>query len=402
MKTFLLLSLVITHHFVVHAQKGHPAKQPTSANVHTYFAAHQDFQPSLVSKLKVPTGFRVQVAASGLGKPRMMAVGANNSLYITRRDVGDVLLLQQMDANGQFQSLKTIVAQFNGVHGITIHDGWLYLCATKKLTRGKLNADGTVGPLDTLINDLPDGGQHDNRTIAFGPDNKLYVTVGSDCNDCKETNPEHATILQMNADGTERVVYARGLRNTLGFDWHPQTRELWGMDHGTDWRGDEIPPEELNKIVKNGDYGWPLVFGKQTVDPTREDPVGSTKEAYAKTTQPAVWLFPAHAAPIDFRFLGNAPQANYPAGYATDALVTWHGSWNRQQPEGFKVQRIRFVNGQPIAVEDFLTGFFDPVAKTRFGRPAGLAIAPNGVIFISDDAGGVVYAVTTTATTAKN
>jgi glucose/arabinose dehydrogenase len=401
MRTILLatcLSLTAT----AVAQKGHPAKQPVSANVNTYFAAHEDFQPSFISRLKVPAGFKVTIAASGLGKPRMMAVGANNNLYITRRDVGDVLLLQNRDANGKYTSLKTIVAQFNGVHGITIHEGWLYLCATKKMARGKLNADGTVGKLDTLINDLPDGGQHDNRTIAFGPDGKLYLTVGSDCNDCKETNPEHATMLQMNADGTERKVYARGLRNTLGFDWHPQTKELWGMDHGTDWRGDEIPPEELNKIIKDGDYGWPLVYGKQTPDPTREDPVGSTKEAYAKTTQPAVMMFPAHAAPIDFKFLGKADKADFPAAYHEDALVTWHGSWNRQDPQGFKVQRIRFVNGQPTEAIDFLTGFYNPAAKTRFGRPAGLAIASDGTIFISDDAGGAIYAVQPATSTAKN
>jgi len=311
----------------------------------------------------------------------MMAVGNNNSLYITRRDVGDVLLLQEPDSKGKFTKLNTIVSQFNGVHGITIHEGWLYLCATKKLARGRLNADGTVGKLDTLINDLPDGGQHDNRTIAFGPDGKLYLTVGSDCNDCKETNPEHATILQMNADGSNRTIYARGLRNTLGFDWHPQTGELWGMDHGTDWRGDEIPPEELNKIIKDGDYGWPLVFGQQTPDPTREDPLGTTKAAYAKTTQAAVMMFPAHSAPIDFKF------------YGTDALVTWHGSWNRKNPQGFKVQRIRFENGQPGEVVDFLSGFLSPDGKSRFGRPAGLAIATNGTVFVSDDANGVIYCV---------
>lgn len=381
MKRFFTVGLCCCILMGANAQKGLPPDRPTSATVNTFYAAHEDFQPSFISRLQVPSGYSVMVAASGLGKPRMMAVGNNNSLYITRRDVGDVLLLQEPDSKGKFTKLNTIVSQFNGVHGITIHEGWLYLCATKKLARGRLNADGTVGKLDTLINDLPDGGQHDNRTIAFGPDGKLYLTVGSDCNDCKETNPEHATILQMNADGSNRTIYARGLRNTLGFDWHPQTGELWGMDHGTDWRGDEIPPEELNKIIKDGDYGWPLVFGQQTPDPTREDPLGTTKAAYAKTTQAAVMMFPAHSAPIDFKF------------YGTDALVTWHGSWNRKNPQGFKVQRIRFENGQPGEVVDFLSGFLSPDGKSRFGRPAGLAIATNGTVFVSDDANGVIYCV---------
>jgi glucose/arabinose dehydrogenase len=166
------------------------------------------------------------------------------------------------------------------------------------------------------------------------------------------------------------------------------------MDHGTDWRGDEIPPEELNKIVQDGDYGWPLVYGQQSPDPTREDPIGTTKAAYAKTTQPAVLMFPAHSAPIDFKFLGNAKNAQYPAGgYATDALVTWHGSWNRKNPQGFKVQRIRFVDGQPKETVDFLSGFLSADAKTRFGRPAGLAITQDGLVYVSDDANGVVYCV---------
>lgn len=332
---------------VVIAQKGIPPPDLTNASVNTNFPQHEDFKESMLSRLKVPAGFKVSIAATGLGKPRMMAVGTNGSLYVTRRDAGDVLLLSDSNGDAKFDELKTIVSNFKGVHGITIHEGWLYLCATKKLARGKLNIDGTVGALDTLIDDLPDGSQHDNRTIAFGPDGKLYITIGSSCNDCKETNPEHATMLVAHADGKNRRVFARNLRNTLGFDWHPQTKELWGMDHGTDWRGDEIPPEELNKIIDGGDYGWPLVWGKQEVDKTREDPIGTTKEAYAKTTQPAVLLFPAHSAPIDFKFLDQTQ--GLPKEWNDDALVTMHGSWNKKSgwlqhpPNSFRKRKSRGV-----------------------------------------------------------
>lgn len=373
------------------AQKGIPPPDMTTASVNTNFPQHEDFKESMLSRLKVPAGFKVSIAATGLGKPRMMAVGLNGSLYVTRRDVGDVLLLNDLDGNAQFEELKTVVSNFKGVHGITIHDGWMYLCATKKLARGRLNPDGTVGALDTLINDLPDGAQHDNRTIAFGPDGKLYITVGSSCNDCKETNPEHATILVGDADGKNRRIFARNLRNTIGFDWHPQTGELWGMDHGTDWRGDEIPPEELNKLIDGGDYGWPLVWGKQQVDKTREDPIGTTKEAYAKTTQPAVLMFPAHSAPIDFRFLDGL--SNLPQGWTDDALVTMHGSWNKKNPDGYNILRIRFENGNPVASENFLTGFLHTNGRSRFGRPAGLAISEKGNIYFSDDANGVIYCI---------
>ncbi|RYY08904.1 MAG: glucose dehydrogenase, partial [Chitinophagaceae bacterium] len=167
--------------------------------------------------------------------------------------------------------------------------------------------------------------------------------------------------------------------------------ELWGFDHGTDWRGDSIPPEELNKIIDSADYGWPLVYGKQQVDETREDPVGSTKAAYAKTTIPAEMTFPAHSAPLDFLFLNKLK--NIDPKWKDDGLVTWHGSWNRKKPEGFKVQRIHFENGKPVSAEDFLWGFLSANGNTRFGRPTGLIMSADK-IFISDDANGVIYCVT--------
>jgi glucose/arabinose dehydrogenase len=268
------------------------------------------------------------------------------SIYVTRRDQGDVLLLTDTDGDGRFDDLKPVVKEFKGVHGIAKHEGYLYLVSNTELKRYRIEADNTLSDTVTLLKNLPDGGQHGNRTIAFGPDGKLYISVGSDCNDCNESNPEHATMLQVSLDDIEhRKIYARGLRNTIGFDWHPDTHELWGADNGTDWRGEEIPPEELNTIKEGAHYGWPLIFGKRVVDPTREDPAGSTKEAFAKNTEPAVMTFPAHGAPINLKF------------YRGDALVTWHGSWNRKKPEGYKVQRIRFVNGSPqkqkISFPDF-------------------------------------------------
>jgi glucose/arabinose dehydrogenase len=287
--------------------------------------------------------------------------------------------------------MHTVVSKFPGVHGLAIRDGYLYLVANRELKRAKLRADGTAEEPEMLIKDLPDGGQHGNRTIGFGPDGMLYITVGSDCNDCNETNPENATIVVAKADGSARRIYARGLRNTIGIDWHPETKQLWGADNGTDWRGDEIPPEELNLIKDGGHYGWPVVYGKREVDETREEPVGTTKKAFALTTEPAVLEFPAHSAPINLLFMGKA--SGFPKDYQDDALISLHGSWNRKNPEGYKVQRIKFDNGVPGAVEDFFSGFLSADGKTRFGRPAGLAISPSGNVYISDDANGVIYCV---------
>ncbi len=384
----LIATLCLPGHLC--AQKGHPAAVRVNASVNTAFPQHEDFKEAMLSRLNTAPGFRVSVAATGLGKPRMMEPAGSAGLYITRRDQGDVLLLTDTNGDGRFDELNPVVVQFNGVHGIARKDSFLYLCSNRELKRYTINPDFTLRDTVMIFKDLPDGGQHGNRTMGFGPDGKLYLSIGSDCNDCNETNPEHATMLVIDTDSLKRNIYARGLRNTIGFDWHPVTKELWGMDNGTDWRGDEIPPEELNRIIRDGNYGWPLVYGKQQVDETREDPVGTTKHAWAKTTQASVMEFPAHSAPINFKFLQSQS-----SGDAAVALVSWHGSWNRSRPDGYKIQRIHFEKGMPVKVENFLTGFLSADGKTRFGRPAGIAVTENGVIYISDDVNGVIYRIVT-------
>ncbi len=375
------------------AQKGMPAKPVLSITHTTNYAQNVDFKPAMLSQLKVPSGWKVQIAASGLGKPRMMYMGSAGQLYITRRDQGDVLMLKDANADGKFEEMVTVVADFPGVHGITLKDGWMYLVSNRVMRRYRISADGSVGVMQELFSDLPDGGQHPNRTIEFGPDGMLYLSVGSTCNDCFDSNKESATMIQIDTATWKRTVYARGLRNTIGFDFHPATKELWGIDNGGDTKGDNWPPEEVNVIKKDGDYGWPLVYAKQVPDETREDPAGTTKAMYAKTTEPSVLEATAHSAPIAFRFFGSA---DVPADLKNDGLVCWHGSWDRKEPSGFKVQRIKFTNGKATGIEDFLTGFLSADKRTRFGRPAGLFISPKGQVFISDDANGVLYCVSRT------
>lgn len=340
----------------------------------------------MVNKLKVPEGWKVSVAASGLGKPRMLFANSDGSLYITRRDAGDVLLLKDTNGDQIFDDIKTVEAEFKGVHGITMKDGWLYLCNNNELRRYKLDSKGIVGQKETLFSDMPSAGQHPNRTMDFGPDGNLYISIGSLCNDCKESDREASTMIQVDPKTWKRTIFASGLRNTIGFDWHPQTLELWGMDNGGDAKGDDWPPEELNKIQTGKNYGFPFVYAKREVDYSREDPAGNSKEIFALSTEPSTLEFQAHMAPIAFQF--------FPAGTQNsgDGIVAWHGSWNRSKSVGFKVQKIKFVNGVPTAAEDFLSGFLQ--GKTRFGRPAGIAITNSGTVYISDDANGVLYAVT--------
>jgi glucose/arabinose dehydrogenase len=383
-KPFLMFLLVSA--LGAFAQRGLPPKEVTTITHTTKYAQHLDFLPEMVKLLNVPSGWEVSVAASGLGKPRMLLTGPNGELYITRRDAGDVLLLKDLNGDNKFDDLKTVVAEFKGVHGITMKDGFLYLCNNTEVRRYKINPDGTLSNKEMLINDLPNAGQHPNRTMDFGPDGMLYISIGTLCNDCKESDKEAASLVQVDPVTWKRSIYASGLRNMIGFDWHPQTKELWGADNGGDAKGDDWPPEEINKITKGGNYGYPFAYGKREVDETREDPAGNSKEEFVKNTQPSVLELQAHMAPIAFQFFDSSvPEFN------GDALVCWHGSWNRSSSVGFKVQRIKFKDGVAVEAVDFLDGFLK--GKARFGRPAGLSITPQGVVYVSDDANGVVYCI---------
>jgi glucose/arabinose dehydrogenase len=367
-----------------YSQKGIPPKEDTKKVTITNYPTHLEYNTVLATGLKTANGWKVTPAAVGLGKPRMLFIGKKGQLYVTRRDAGDVLMLTDKDSDGKFEDMIR-VADFPGVHGISAKDNYMYLCNNNKVLRYAMNTDGTLGKVaDTLINDLPSGGQHANRTMDFGPDGKLYISVGSVCNDCKESDKETASMLQVDPSTWKRTLYASGLRNTIGFDFHPETKEMWGVDNGGDTKGDDWPPEELNHIIRGGNYGFPFAYGKRVVDQSREDPVGNTKEGWVKPTQPSVLEFEAHSAPIAFAFFDNGPNKG-------DALVCWHGSWNRQNPSGYKVERIKFdKSGNATGSEDFLSGFL--IGNERFGRPAGLAISDN-VVYISDDANGIIYAL---------
>jgi glucose/arabinose dehydrogenase len=279
------------------------------------------------------------------------------------------------------------------VHGIAFHDDQVFLANVKSVFSATVAEDGSFGPLTEIIDDLPDGGQHALRTLGVGPDELLYISVGSDCDACAETNPEHATILRSTLAGQAagaRTILATGLRNTIGFGWHPVSEDLWGMDHGSDWRGDDLPPEELNAIVSGNDYGWPYCYGDREVDPIIDDPPDQTKAEYcAATTAPAL-TNQAHQAPIGMTFYAGA---TFPASYQNGAFVAFHGSWNRKPATGYYVAFIPFDAGEPQGVEPFVTGFLNSEGTATFGRPAGIAVAADGALLFSDDTNGIVYRV---------
>ncbi|HUR22100.1 MAG TPA: YbhB/YbcL family Raf kinase inhibitor-like protein, partial [Vicinamibacterales bacterium] len=205
-----------------------------------------------------------------------------------------------------------------------------------------------------------------------------------------ESNQENATLLRVAPDGKSRVIWANGLRNTIGFDWHPRTGELWGFDHGIDFLGDDAQPEELNHIVRGKRYGWPHVWGEGGITPWTNPPGEISKELWRELSEPMVLGYTAHAAPMQFKFYRGG---SFPANYVGDAFATMRGSWNRKPASGYEIVRVHFANGAPQAIEPFVSGFLSDGGTTHFARPVGLDIAKDGSLLMADDANGVIYRV---------
>lgn len=344
----------------------------------------------LIGRLKLPPGFEINIFAEGLGKPRMLAVDKDGIVYVTRRDRGDVLALHDANGDGKAEETRTVVKNLPGVHGIAIHGDQMYLATVHEVLELDIR-HGSGSELREIMSGLPPGGRHPNRTLGFGPDGYLYVSVGSTCNCCVEEYPESATILRAKPNGGRRDVFATGLRNTLGFSWHPASQKMYGMDNGTDWLGDNFPPEELNRLVQGKHYGWPFLYDQQRMIDTIKYPKNFDRQAYLARSTPSVLDYEAHSAPLQMTFY---TASEFPEEYQNDAFVAMHGSWNRKPPSGYEVVRIKFNrDGDPVGFERFVTGFLIDDDPKAFGRPTGIATAADGSLLFSCDHTGVIYRV---------
>lgn len=336
--------------------------------------------------LNLPAGFTIEVVAAGLGSARMLAWTPEGDLLVSDQSGRLLLLPLSGPASGPVTPL-VLAKGLNQPHGLAFQGGYLYVAETTQVVRYPWQGrQPLTGKPDVIVAGLPSGG-HSTRTIGFGPDGKLYLSTGSSCNSCVETDPRRAAIWQYNADGSGGRLYARGLRNAVGFVWRPGSSDLYATNNGRDNLGDDLPPETLNLVRDGADFGWPYCHNGTMPDP---DPNLAKLGSCANVTRPVLEM-QAHSAPLGLGFYQGAA---FPAGYDGDLFIAFHGSWNRSVPTGYKVVRARFgPDGKPTGqVEDFITGWLTPSGDV-WGRPVAPIAGADGALYVTDDKLGVVYRV---------
>lgn len=340
-----------------------------------------------VDKLKLPAGFKIELWAHGMPGARAMARGDNGRIYIGTRGIGRVYEVTDLGAS---RTSRVVASGLNQPAGVAFRNGSLYVMAINQMLRyDGIETNATAAPVDmTAAFQLPPLQHHNWKFIAFGPDNKLYVPFGAPCNICEPT-AEYAQIRRYNADGSGMEVVARGVRNTVGFDWHPQTKELWFTDHGRDWMGDDGPADELNRMSRTGlNFGFPYCHanGVQDADFKRD-------RACDGVTLPVAEMGP-HAAAMGVLFYTGSM---FPPEYRNSMLVMRKGSWNRTKKFGYDVVRVTTdADGRNATVEPFITGFLNDSTQGFIGRPAYALQMPDGSVLISDEQMGAIYRVSYT------
>jgi len=337
-----------------------------------------------VAQLRVPAGFAIDVFAQNVENARAMAFGDNGTLFVGSRERGRVYALRDHDRDGHVDAVKVIAKGLNMPVGVAFRDGALYVSAVDRILRFddiEAHLEHPPQPV-VVVADLPKETHHGWRYLAFGPDGKLYVPIGAPCNICAPQK-QFATLTRMNADGSGREVVARGIRNTVGFDWQPGTGALWFTDNGRDWLGDDSPDCELNRVSTPGEhFGFPYCHAGSILDPE----FGEGKQC-ADYTAPAAKLG-AHVAPLGMHFYRGR---QFPTDYRGNAFIALHGSWNRAQKNGYAVVRAQIADGKVTQVTPFVTGFLR--GETTLGRPVDVIETDDGALLISDDYAGAIYRV---------
>jgi glucose/arabinose dehydrogenase len=336
--------------------------------------------------IQLPPGFQINVYARGVSGARSMTRGSEGTLFVGSRGDGAVYAVLDRDGDQQAEEVLTLVTELNTPNGVAFRDGDLYVAETHRVWRYRDIESHLRSPPqpELILDNLPKDRRHSWRFIAFGPDGWLYVPVGAPCNACRPADERYASMLRMRPDGTGLEVFARGIRNTVGFDWRPETEELWFTDNGRDWLGDDRPPDELNRATGAGlHFGYPYCHGGDIPDPEFGQERGCQE-----FTPPARNLGP-HVAAIGMRFYTGDM---FPEEYRNQILIAEHGSWNRAEPLGYRLSLVRQEKGQVTAYEVFAEGWLQ--GGRPWGRPVDVLVMPDGALLVSDNQASVIYRIT--------
>ncbi len=339
-----------------------------------------------LEEITLPPGFRISVFAEGVANARAMCWGTRGTLFVGSRSEGVVHALLDTNADGQADAHHIVARGLNMPAGVAFRDGDLYVSAVDRILRLDSIEYRLQDPPQPLVvcDDYPKDEHHGWKFIAFGPDGRLYVPVGAPCNNCLEDDSIYASITSIDPDGHDRRIVAHGVRNTVGFDWHPVTGELWFTDNGRDWLGDDSPDCELNRLDHPGQhFGYPFCHAG-----TISDPEFGQERPCTDFEPPAAKLGP-HVAPLGMRFYSGEM---FPVKYRHAIFIAEHGSWNRSTPIGYRVVAAFPQADGTAATEVFASGWLSGTRAS--GRPADVLVAPDGALLISDDASDRIYRVT--------
>jgi glucose/arabinose dehydrogenase len=341
----------------------------------------------VLGQLTLPVGFKISIYADDVPNARSLSLGDNGTVFVGTRQQGDVYALQDKDNDGIAERRYVIASGLYMPNGVAFRNGDLYVAETHRILKFaaiEQHLDSPPKP-QVVYEGLPSDKHHGWKYLRFGPDGKLYSAVGAPCNICVPEKPIYTSLFRVNPDGSQFETLAQGIRNTVGFDWNPESGTLFFTDNGRDHLGDDVPPDELNSWTAKGQhFGYPFCHGGTLLDPE----FGKGKNC--KDYRAPEWRIKAHMAPLGMRFYTGS---QFPKRYQNHLFVAQHGSWNRSKPHGYRVALIKFANGHPVKEQSFINGWLTADEKT-LGRPVDILQMPKGNLLISDDTLGVVYNVT--------
>lgn len=339
-----------------------------------------------LDRVKLPPGFKIEIFAE-VDNARSLAVSPSGIVFAGNRNGDKVYAVQ--DSDGDFKADKkwVVATGLNSPNGVAFKDGDLYVAEISRILKfpdieKKLNNPGRP---EVVADDYPTETHHGWKYIAFGPDGKLYIPVGAPCNICDSDEEIFASITRMNADGTGREIYAHGVRNTVGFTWHPESKELWFTDNGRDMMGDNIPDCELNRAPEKGlHFGYPYCHAGSV-----KDPEFGGKRPCSEFVPPVQKLGP-HVAPLGLKFYTGKM---FPDAYRNQVFIARHGSWNRSKKSGYDLTMVKIENNKSQGVQTFASGWLDDASQKAWGRPVDVLMLDDGSMLVSDDTGNVIYRI---------